>query len=175
MKNYALNRTKFLDVTELTELNRVLDMSNCRNSLLIRMALNTGARASELLNLRRVDVFLNDKSVLIRGLKGSNDREIPLSHKLFSDLHAYLETHTNERVFPIHYNTLLKVWHYFRPVKKKFHSLRHTFAINLYKNTKDIHLVKLALGHKNISNTEIYLNFVYSQNEMRKLLLGKKV
>lgn len=176
MKQYALNRSKFLDSTELAELTRILgmDQSDSRNSLLIKLALNTGARASELLNLRRIDVSTIDRSVYLTGLKGSNDREIPLDNALFSSLQAYLATHSDERVFPIGYTTLLKIWHYYRPVKKKFHSLRHTFAVNLYKNTKDIHLVKLALGHKSIKNTEIYLNFVYSQTEMRKLLLGRK-
>lgn len=37
------------------------------------------------------------------------------------------------------------------------HSLRHYFAIHLYKDTKDIYLVKDRLHHANISITETYL------------------
>jgi site-specific recombinase XerD len=41
-----------------------------------------------------------------------------------------------------------------RPVS--FHSLRHTFATNLYHKTGDLHLVQRALGHRQITTTEIY-------------------
>ena len=37
------------------------------------------------------------------------------------------------------------------------HALRHTFAQELYDETKDIRLVQAALGHDNISTTERYL------------------
>lgn len=173
MKAYALNRTKFLDSAELAELHRRLDnISDSRTSTLIRLALGTGARATELLNIKRIDIFMNDRSVLIRGLKGSNDREIPLTDALFDAVQGQLATHKDDNLFPFGYTTLMNTWHAVRPVKKKFHSLRHTFAIEVYKRTKDIKLVQMALGHKNLKNTEIYMDFLYSQNEMRKLLCG---
>jgi len=36
------------------------------------------------------------------------------------------------------------------------HSLRHTFATRLYERTGDLHLVQRALGHRQITTTEIY-------------------
>jgi integrase len=74
-------------------------------------------------------------------------------------------------LFPITYNRLRQIWDLYRPVQKKFHSLRHTFAIQLYKKTKDIRLVQVALGHRNVMNTMIYADYVYSQTELRKLIL----
>ncbi len=41
-----------------------------------------------------------------------------------------------------------------RPVS--LHSLRHTFATNLYEKTGDLHLVQRALNHRQITTTEIY-------------------
>ncbi len=41
-----------------------------------------------------------------------------------------------------------------RPVS--VHSLRHTFATRLYEKTGDLYLVQRALGHRNITTTEIY-------------------
>jgi len=41
-----------------------------------------------------------------------------------------------------------------RPVS--IHSLRHTFATRLYEKTGDLHLVQRALGHRQITTTEIY-------------------
>ena len=36
------------------------------------------------------------------------------------------------------------------------HSLRHTFATRLYEKTGDLHLVQKALGHRQITTTEVY-------------------
>ena len=41
-----------------------------------------------------------------------------------------------------------------RPVS--LHSLRHTFATRLYEKTGDLHLVQRALGHRQITTTEVY-------------------
>ena len=41
-----------------------------------------------------------------------------------------------------------------RPVT--VHSLRHTFATRLYEKTGDLYLVQRALGHRNITTTEVY-------------------
>ena len=40
------------------------------------------------------------------------------------------------------------------------HTLRHTFATDLYKDTKDIRRVQKALGHADISTTMIYNHLV---------------
>ena len=37
-----------------------------------------------------------------------------------------------------------------------FHSLRHTFAMRLYAETKDLFLVKRMLGHRSVKSTEVY-------------------
>ncbi len=42
---------------------------------------------------------------------------------------------------------------------RKFHSLRHTFAVRCYLNTKDIYEVAKRLGHSSVITTEIYAKF----------------
>ena len=37
------------------------------------------------------------------------------------------------------------------------HDLRHAFAVRLYESTKDVYQVEKALGHANVSVTELYL------------------
>ena len=171
-KRYSLNRNKYLLDSELERLDHILGSfieKDPRNCLLISLGLHTGARAQELLNLTVEDLNDQDESVFIRGLKGSNDRELPLKKDLYRGLRTKLSP--TGRLFPISYHRLYQVWHQYRPVPKKFHSLRHTFAIRLYRKTKDLRLVQVALGHRNITNTMIYAEYVYSQQELRKLIL----
>ncbi len=142
-----------------------------RNCLALLLALKTGGRAQEILNLKKSDLNNYEESVLIHGLKGSNDREIPIQSALFKKLSAYASNVKGDELFPISYNRFQQIWDEYRPVQKKLHALRHTFAIQLYKKTKDIRLVQVALGHRNVMNTMIYADYVYSQTELRKLIL----
>jgi integrase/recombinase XerC len=177
---YQLNRTKYLLDPEVEKLESLLNRSresDQRNVLILELALRTGARAQELLNLRLQDLNSYDQTVFIRGLKGSNDREIPISQLLFARLEAwtrsdgYRAQSTSGQIFDLGYHRLRQVWDWYRPAPKKFHSLRHTFAIRLYQKTKDLRLVQLALGHRNITNTMVYADYVYSQQELRRLIL----
>ena len=38
------------------------------------------------------------------------------------------------------------------------HKLRHSYGTNLYDTTKDIYAVKKALGHENLSTTQLYIH-----------------
>lgn len=179
---YSLNKNKYLIEPEVAGLERLLASTmaevelgapaGLRDPLLLELALKTGARASELLALRHVDLNIYDATVFIRGIKGSNDRELPLAKPLFSRLMAYAAVADRKSdLFPIGYHRLRQIWDWYRPAPKKFHSLRHTFAIRLYQKTKDIRLVQVALGHRNITNTMVYADYIYSQQELKKLIL----
>ena len=171
---YALNKNKYLLDPEIDRLNHILESfgnKDSRNCTLLWLLLHCGARAQEVLNLRPEDLNTFDQSVFIRGLKGSSDREIPLPDWLFKRLEAEASRATGEVIFSITYNRLRQVWTLYRPVHKKLHALRHTFAIRLFKKTKDLRLIQVALGHRNITNTMIYADYIYSQEELRKLIL----
>lgn len=171
---YALNKNKYLLDPEVERLEYILQSfkdKDPRNSTLLWLLLNTGARAQESLNLRMEDLNTFEESVFIRGIKGSNDRELPLPSWLFKRLEREAGRSGSELIFPITYNRLRQIWDLYRPVHKKLHGLRHTFAIRLYKKTKDLRLVQVALGHRNITNTMVYADYAYTQQELRKLIL----
>lgn len=183
-KPYQLNKNKYLLDHEYDHLVSVLEtylLKNTRDCLLIYLAILTGARASEILNIEYSDINVFDESIYIKGLKNSNDREIPIPNKVFRVLLNFLDISkknyelkpdkATKKIFPITYIRFHQIWEFYRPCHKKLHSLRHTFAIRLYKKTKDIRLVQFALGHRNIANTMIYADYVYSQEELKKLIL----
>jgi integrase len=164
-----LTPDKFLNAAEVEALERVIG-GDSRDEVMITIALKCGPRASELLGIKRGDINHQSKSIFIRGKKGSSGRSIPLKADLYHRLMRYVNTHDDERVFPISYPRLVEIWNIFKPAPKKFHSLRHTFALALYKKSKDIRLVKAALGHRSLTNTMIYLEYSYTDTEMRKYL-----
>ena len=127
----------------------------------------TGARRIEVSKVRKCDV--SEDSVYIRGAKGSLDREIPLPKEIVEAFHK-LE---GDAPFGKSDATLDRWWNKFRPEHRKcgLHTLRHTMALRLYKKTKDIRLVKYLLGHKSITNTMVYADYCYSQDELREALL----
>ena len=55
-------------------------------------------------------------------------------------------------------------------LRKKPHALRHTFAMDLYRETKNIRLVQKALGHSDLSTTMIYTHIV--DEELEEALKG---
>lgn len=171
---YSLNKNKYLLEPEYQKLEEILlnyIETDPRDCLLILIALRTGGRAQEVLNIQKADINVYDGTIFIRGIKGSNDREIPISKDIFKRIVDYAKTEPGTKLFPISYSRLVQIWQHYRPLPKKFHCLRHTFAIRLYRKTKDLRLVQVALGHRNITNTMIYADYEYSQTELRKLIL----
>lgn len=169
-KAYALNATKFLQPSEFEHLQRLLSGKNLsRDQLILRVALCTGARATEILNIRKTDLNADIKAIFLCGLKGSNDRELPMTSELFGELERHAKTVAGERLFPIGYHRLRQIWTRYRPANKRFGSLRHTFAIRLYAATLDLRLVQAAMGHRSIVNTMIYANYFYTTEEMKRI------
>ncbi len=172
---YELTREKFLNDKELGVLRKELSLNrdkDSRNVLLIELALATGGRAGELLALKFTD--FSDDGVYITGSKDSKDRQIPLPPDIYARiLMRESDSDPNdERVFPISYQRLVQIWNQYRPAAKGFHSLRHTAALLIYKRHKDLKLVQLMLGHRWASTTSIYSDFSYSNDEMKRLLIG---
>ena len=176
-KAYSITSQKILTSEEFDQLDRLcrknLKDRSRRDALIILIAIKTGGRASEILNIRRTHFSRSAKTILLLGLKGSNDREIPIPEFLVREIENYCKIHSigfNDRLFNISYDRLYQIWDLYRPVKKKFHSLRHTFALNIYEKSKDIKLVQICLGHRSIINTMVYLDFFYTQDILRKIL-----
>ncbi len=161
-----MNQYKFLTELELSELKDALKQDRerfPRNAALLELMLKTGARPQEALNIQPQDLNSEFNTVFIKGLKGSKDREIPIKQDLFIRIKLLIP-------FNIKYSMLDTVWNRYKPQNKSLKCLRHTFAIELFKKHRDLRLVQLALGHKNISNTMIYADYVYSREEMKKVL-----
>jgi len=145
-----------------------------RNHLIMRLMLNAGFRLSEATNLKWIHIDLMSGKVMVREGKGAKDRTLWLSEKDLMYLKKWKERQieaTSKN--PEYVFTTLKgkrlnnryvrdmVYRYTEKagIKKNVspHTLRHTFATDLYKESKhNIRLVQKALGHSDLSTTQIY-------------------
>jgi len=173
-----LSRTppEFLTETEKRRLLKELhDRANPlarRDRVIFELFLGTGIRIAELVSLEIDDVDLDGKHIRITG-KG----DVPQVKFLKSTLRTLLKSYLQERrrvvtgecraLFVTARGTRLcdrqvaqrlKHWLHAAGITKRIspHGLRHTFATHLYARTSDLLLVKRALGHRDISTTEIY-------------------
>jgi len=172
--NYALTPNKYLLPPEQRHLEGLLEKyreKDLRNTTLLLFMLRVGARPQEVLNVTWGDVNFFCKTVYLKSLKGGRHRNIPMKPDLIVRLKELGVGNDDERIFKIGYGMFRAIWNEFRPVKKKLHSLRHTFAVNLYiKSNYNLRLVQVALGHKNMTTTAIYLEIEMSNAELRKAL-----
>lgn len=171
LKRQMLTPQKCLTESEYASLVQLLEKHKSepkdqRNVTLLFLMLATGVRASEALALTGKSLQVDNKSIFIESFKGSNDREFPVPPWLFKRLASLADG--DARLFPISYSRLVQIWHHYRPVKKKLHSLRHTFAVRFYRRTLDIRLLQKALGHRFLSNTTIYLDYTHTVEQFRK-------
>jgi len=169
----TLTASKFLSDREIEKLKESLKFLELRGRLMISMLMNLGMRGAELLEIRLCEVNIGEGFIQVPGKKNSRPRTFPIPDVLERDLKEYFSMQIgepNRPLFEITISGVKKIWGRVRPVKKGLHSLRHTFAITVFERTRDIKLVQVCLGHRSIANTMVYADFVYSRDEMKRIL-----
>ena len=157
----SMKREKRLpEVLSLEEVKRIVD--NCkhtpggmRDRLIIKFLIATGARISEILNLKISDVE-NQNYEFIKVLgKGSKYRVIPIYDSLEKEIKEFIHDYRARRE---NFWKRLKVIAKNAGIEKNIypHIFRHSLATVLLSNGADIRIVQEILGHSNISTTEIY-------------------
>jgi integrase len=168
---YEIDESKYLTELELHQFRARLERSrSLKDKAFLNLVLSTGGRASEVLSIRKADLDPSNKSVKIIGLKGSRDRVLRLNDQVWTLLFDYMNTVAGENIFDFGLRQAYRIWCKYRPVKKKLHCLRHTCAIETYKRTKDLLLVKLVLGHKSLKNTMVYLEHLERKEKLQEFI-----
>jgi integrase/recombinase XerC len=169
-----MSKFKMLTASEEEKLRESLKFCSPRDRLIVKILLDYGPRGAELREILRSDIDLEAQTITIGGKKGSESRQFPILPALLEELEAYvrsLDIAPHEPIFELSASGLKKVWYRVRPCLKGVHSLRHTFAVNLYRRTRDIRMVQVCLGHRSIQNTLVYAQFVDSTERIREIFL----
>jgi integrase/recombinase XerD len=144
-----------------------------RNQTMLRLMLNTGLRLAEVTALKWRDINLTTGKLMVRQGKGAKDRTLWVAEADIDRLRSWRERQatacagTYKHVFTTLEGKPLGHRYVQRMVKRYAakaginknispHTLRHSFATDLYRETSKIRLVQKVLGHSDLSTTMIY-------------------
>ena len=170
----------------LTEEEEEKLMENCSDYLksIITVALNTGMRKAEILNLQWKQIDFKARRIKVEKTKSGKVRFIPINDVLFYELNRLKGENSQSPFVFINPRTerpYLDMKTGFKGALRRagieglrFHDLRHTFASRLVEKGIDIETVRDLLGHHSILITQRY---IHSNDERKRaaveLLNGK--
>ncbi len=152
------------------------DRFHLRDRAMLETLYATGCRASEVVNLKLADVYLDSGFCKCVG-KGSKQRVVPLGRPAVAALRAYIGvpadqggrtptggadvvflSKTGRRLTRIHLWALVKKYckRAGLPRTVSPHTLRHSFATHMLSGGADLRAVQEMLGHASIQTTQIY-------------------
>ena len=152
------------------------DLMMLRDEAIVEVLYFTGIRASELVNLKVSDVFLEDRILKVIG-KGNKERIVPFTEQCRDTIKEYVSKLRDKLVaraeIPSEYLFLNKnggqlttrgLELILSEMEKKLglnyglnpHVFRHSFATHLLEAGMDIRLIQELLGHDSINATQVY-------------------
>ena len=167
-----------------------------RNLAIMYCMIDGGLRCSEVVGkedgsgggIRVNHVNFTTGKIRIENAKGGSDRYIYLQEKALEVIQAWYDirpesttdllfiTLKGKKISNRYIRRMIDRLSKRAGIDKKIHphSLRHTFATDIYKDTKNILLVQKALGHANVSTTQIYTHVADQEVETAMQCFRKK-
>ena len=171
----------YLSISEMEKLFETMtpeDDQGLRDRTIIELIYSTGARVSEVEDLKVYDIDLLKNEILVTG-KGRKQRIVYLNTEALYWLDKYLKIRSNfglipdkrypkdDHLFLNRFGTRLSSRSIGAIVKKNImkagirknvsaHTLRHSFATHLLQEGAGIREIQELLGHEDVSTTQIY-------------------
>jgi site-specific recombinase XerD len=143
---------------------RLLDsIGDLRDKLIVRTIYATGVRVSELCNMNIEDIDFDEHTIRIRG-KGDKIRTVFVDDDTLNDILKLIGNRIVGPVFVgqqgknISSRAIQHIFKHYAPSGITPHKIRHSYASELYKRSKNLRVVQENLGHTSIKTTEIYLH-----------------
>lgn len=159
--------------------------ADIRMIAVIELLLQTGIRIGELAQIRVEDVNFNEPTTIhVPLFEGTNERMIPLNKPAAEAVKKYLEIRTKTPSHALFVtktgkpllirNIRTAIDRYFRIAgikEAKVNDLRHTWVAHQLSAGVPMILVSKLAGHKRLSTTERYLQFVQNHSSEAKVKL----
>ena len=181
-------KRKIPDILTEEEQQKLLDVFNTRylsphrNKTMIKLFLDSGLRLSEMINLKWKHINLQTGQLKVVQGKGAKDRVIWVNDVVLDILRKWRERQVNDigrvdyvfstqkgkRLNPRDVRQMVYTYAKKACIKDKKvspHTFRHTFASDLLRSTNNLRKVQKALGHSDISTTQIYTHIVDEELE----------
>jgi len=152
---------KCLKHAQVLRLLRTVD--DPRDRLIIRLIYATGVRVSELCSMKIEAIDLDDGVVRITG-KGNKERMVFLDDATADALVEFIGDRTSGPLFigyggkPLSTRSVQLLFRRVAPTGVTPHTIRHTYASELYRRSRNLRVVQENLGHTSIKTTEVYLH-----------------
>ncbi len=150
----------FTDV-EVRALLQAIRYAPMKNRALILTLLDTGGRASDIVNIRKEDIDFTKRYIKIRNSKGDKQRLLPFSTRTGSALFAHVSNCEEDHPFGESRHGLAQ---YLRRLGRRAgvanvhpHRFRHTFAVTALRNGMNIYVLQEILGHSTLDMVRRYL------------------
>ena len=143
---------------------RLIDsIEDSRDKLIVRTIYATGVRVSELCNMNIEDIDFDEHTIRIKG-KGDKIRTVFVDEDTLADILQFIGTRIIGPLFVgqqgkhISSRAIQHIFKHYAPSGITPHKIRHSYASELYKRSKNLRVVQENLGHTSIKTTEIYLH-----------------
>ncbi len=170
-----MRKTKLPIILEPEEAQNLLKQPNkryptgLRNKTIMSLMLHCGLRLSEVVNLKPGNINLTKGKLRVESGKGKKDRDLAIPDYLTELLDTwrnirpksnfFFSTLKGKKLSDRYIQQMVKRYAEKAGITKKIspHILRHTYATEYYRQTKDIETLRRILGHADISTTTIYI------------------
>lgn len=159
---------QYLEKNELAKTRQYSETAKLRDRLLIEFMLASGCRVSEVHQLNREDINLEERTAMVMG-KGKKIRQVHFTEKCAVLLERYLAsspslhqalfvTSTGKRLSVRSIQIIVKKIGQQAELQSDLfpHRFRHTFATELLAKGAELSFIAEELGHKDIQTTYIY-------------------
>jgi integrase/recombinase XerC/integrase/recombinase XerD len=143
---------------------RLIDsIEDPRDKLIVRTIYATGVRVSELCNINIDDIDFDEHTIRIRG-KGDKTRIVFVDEDTLAEILRFIGNRITGPLFigqqgkHISSRAIQHIFNHYAPQGITPHKIRHSYASELYKRSKNLRVVQENLGHTSIKTTEIYLH-----------------
>ncbi len=180
-------RQEFLDEDQSKKLLDYLDKQDCLNADVVKIALLTGSRKSEVLQAKWCDFDLKKGNWFkdAKDVKQEKSHIIPLNNKVLEILKKLKKNIKSDQEIAKMTKAVIvsnKEYLFFNPITKKvfdnvdkfwfkcreelglekyrFHDLRHSFASFLVNKGYGLEVIGKLVGHSNVSTTQRYAHLV---------------
>lgn len=180
IKYFSLNQIKLLrrTVRDQAALDQAYGLvTGIREWMALDLITSTGVRVAEAANVRCGDlkVGYGESALFIRNGKGSKSRTVQIPDALKKHLKQFIGSKSSRGEVTGHDDHLFwgqrgawtsqaiqqLVKKYLKALglyesEKSVHALRHSYAVELYRQEKDLRTVQKQLGHSSVQTTQIY-------------------